>query len=249
MERIQIKLKNKKRAYFAGDFHLGIPDEKSSMLREKKIIKWLDSIEKHTQELFLMGDIFDFWFEYKYVVPKYYFNFLSKISNMIDDGINIHFFKGNHDMWTLDYFENIGLKVYDNIQSFKIDNSNIIVGHGDGLGKGDIGYKVMKSIFKNRGTQFLFRILHPDIGIKLGSYLSKSNKNREDNSEKNNDRIYNFCKDYNSKEANEAYVFGHSHKVSAKEISSSSTYFNTGEWLNESSFLVLESDRFELKKF
>ena len=100
---------------------------------------------------------------------------------MIDDGINIHFFKGNHDMWTLDYFENIGLKVYDNIQSFKIDNSNIIVGHGDGLGKGDRGYKVMKSIFKNRGTQFLFRILHPDIGIKLGSYLSKSNKNREDN--------------------------------------------------------------------
>ena len=90
MERIQIKLKNKKRAYFAGDFHLGIPDEKSSMLREKKIIKWLDSIEKHAQELFLMGDIFDFWFEYKYVVPKYYFNFLSKISNMIDDGINIH---------------------------------------------------------------------------------------------------------------------------------------------------------------
>ena len=111
---------------------------------------------------------------------------------MIDDGINIHFFKGNHDMWTLDYFENIGLKVYDNIQSFKIDNSNIIVGHGDGLGKGDRGYKVMKSIFNNRGTQFLFRILHPDIGIKLGSYLSKSNKNREDNSEKNNDRIYNY---------------------------------------------------------
>ena len=105
----------------------------------------------------------------------------------------------------------------------------------------------MKSIFKNRGTQFLFRILHPDIGIKLGSYLSKSNKNREDNSEKNNDRIYNFCKDYNNKEANEAYVFGHSHKVSAKEISSSSTYFNTGEWLNESNFPYLNQADLKLK--
>ncbi|MEL0008263.1 MAG: UDP-2,3-diacylglucosamine diphosphatase [Flammeovirgaceae bacterium] len=249
MERIQIKLKNNKKAYFAGDFHLGIPNEKSSMIREKKIIKWLDSIENHTQELFLMGDIFDFWFEYKYVVPKYYFNFLSKISNMIDNGINVHFFKGNHDMWTLDYFENIGLKVYDNHQSFKIDNSNIMVGHGDGLGKGDRGYKVMKSIFKNRATQFMFRILHPDIGIKLGTYLSKSNKNREDNSEKNNNRIYNFCKDYNDKESNKAYIFGHSHKVSIKKISNSSTYFNTGEWLNESSYLELDSDNFKLKKF
>ena len=249
MERIHIKLKNNKRAYFAGDFHLGIPDEKSSLLREKKIINWLDSIEKNTQELFLMGDIFDFWFEYNYVVPKYYFNFLSKISNMIDNGINVHFFKGNHDMWTINYFEKLGLKVYDNIQSFNIDQSNIIVGHGDGLGEGDNGYKILKSIFKNRLSQFLFRILHPDLGIRLGMYLSKSKQSREIHTNINNERIYNFCKEYNEKKNNDAYIFGHSHKASIKKISSSSTYFNTGEWINNSSYVVMDSGKLTLKNF
>ena len=118
MERIQIKLKKNKKAYFAGDFHFGIPNDEESTRREKKVIEWLESIENHAQELFLLGDIFDFWFEYKHVVPKNYFNFLSKISRMIDNGINVHFFKGNHDMWTIDYFEKIGLKVYNDYQSF-----------------------------------------------------------------------------------------------------------------------------------
>tara|TARA_B100000886_G_scaffold150149_1_gene102083 strand:- start:244 stop:993 length:750 start_codon:yes stop_codon:yes gene_type:complete len=249
MERIQINLQENKKAYFAGDFHFGIPDEIKSTHREKKVIEWLESIEDHTQELFLLGDIFDFWFEYKYVVPKNYFNFLSKISKMIENGINVHFFKGNHDMWTLDYFEKIGLKVYDKYQSFKIDSQKVIVGHGDGLGKGDNGYKIIKSIFKNKISQFLFRILHPDLGMKLGIYLSRANKNREDYSDINNNRIYQFCKDYNNKEINNTYIFGHSHKVSKKQISEFSTYFNTGEWINQSNYLVYESGKFNLKNF
>lgn len=249
MERIQIKLKKNKKAYFAGDFHFGIPNDEESTRREKKVIEWLESIENHAQELFLLGDIFDFWFEYKHVVPKNYFNFLSKISRMIDNGINVHFFKGNHDMWTIDYFEKIGLKVYNDYQSFNIDKQNIIVGHGDGLGKGDSGYKIIKSIFKNKILQFLFRMLHPDLGMKLGMHLSRSNKNREDHTDINNERIYRFCKEYNNKEINDAYIFGHSHKVSEKEISELSTYYNTGEWISQSNYLVYKSGKFNLKNF
>jgi UDP-2,3-diacylglucosamine hydrolase len=247
MERIQIKLQKNKKIYFAGDFHLGIPNEESSKTREDNIINWLDSIEDNAQDLFLMGDVFDFWFEYKHVVPKYYFNFLSKISKMIENGINVHFFKGNHDMWTIDYFEKIGLKVYENHQSFQLDKTRILVGHGDGLGEGDRGYKIMKSIFKNNISQYLFRILHPDIGMKLGMSLSKSNKKKKDETKKNNDRIYNFCKQYDLENNNHAYIFGHSHRESKIPISESSTYYNTGEWINSSSYLVYQSGKFDLK--
>ncbi len=249
MERIQIKPQKNKKIYFAGDFHLGIPDEESSKIREDKIINWLNSIENHTQDLFLMGDIFDFWFEYKHVVPKYYFNFLSKISRMIENGVNIHFFKGNHDMWTIDYFEKIGLKVYANHQTFQIDKTRILVGHGDGLGEGDSGYKIMKSIFKNKICQYLFRLIHPDLGMKLGTSLSKSNKTKKDETKKNNDRIYNFCKKHELSNNNHAYIFGHSHRESNMQISKSSTYFNTGEWINGSSYLLYESGRFKIKTF
>tara|TARA_B100001027_G_scaffold197241_1_gene154577 strand:- start:32 stop:787 length:756 start_codon:yes stop_codon:yes gene_type:complete len=249
MKRIQINLNKRKKIFFAGDFHLGAPDEVSSKSREKKIIKWLDSIENCAQELFLMGDLFDFWIEYKHVVPKNYFNLLHKISRLIDKGVNIHFFKGNHDMWTIDFFESIGIKVYDNFQSFKIGSINILVGHGDGLGKGDMNYKIAKSIFKNNISQFLFRLIHPDIGIRLGSYLSKSNKRKEDQTEKNNKRIYNFCKNYDLKNKNQAYIFGHSHMASHIPISNSSDYYNTGEWIKNSNYVVYNGEKFKLKSF
>ena len=112
MKRIELQLKKNKKAYFAGDFHLGKPDNKLSLEREKKIIEWLEIIKVDAQELFLMGDVFDFWFEYKHVVPKDYFKLLSKISELIGSGINVHYFKGNHDLWTLDYFEKLGIKLY-----------------------------------------------------------------------------------------------------------------------------------------
>ena len=177
MITLQIKKKNK--IYFAGDFHLGKPDKDSSLSREKKIIEWLNHIKKDAQDVFLMGDLFDFWFEYKNVIPKDNLRFLSTISNLIDEGITIHYFIGNHDLWVINYFKELGIKVYDKPQNFKINEKILLIGHGDGLGKGDTGYKFLKGIFKNKFCQFLFRWIHPDIGIPLGRFLSGSKSKME----------------------------------------------------------------------
>lgn len=250
MKRMELQLEKNKKAYFAGDFHLGKPDKKSSIEREKKIIEWLEIIKVDAQELFLMGDVFDFWFEYKHVVPKDYLKLVSKISEIIDSGINVHYFKGNHDLWTLDYFEKLGIKLYDQPQSIKLDNKKILVGHGDGLGSGDFGYKILKKIFSNSICQNLFRLIHPDIGIRLGNFFSRSHKKyNTSNAKKNNDRIINYCKNYEKDNHMDAYIFGHSHYISKETISNNSRYYNSGDWMNNSSYLEFYSNKFEIKKF
>ena len=124
-----------------------------------------------------MGDIFDFWFEYKEVIPKGFTRFLGKITELSDKGVNIHLILGNHDMWVLDYFQKeIGINVYPDKIKIRINNDLLLVGHGDGIGKGDLGYKFLKLIFKNKISRFLYRWIHPDIGIKLGIYLSNRKK-------------------------------------------------------------------------
>ena len=251
MKKINLKLQKNKKLYFAGDFHLGRPNEISSIQREKHIVKWLDTIKKDAQEIFLMGDIFDFWFEYKKTVPKGYIRLLGKLIEIIEEKINIHYFVGNHDMWTLDYFQNLGIKVYHNPTEFNINHINFLIGHGDGLGKGDKGYKLLKNLFKNKILQFLFRILHPDIGIVLGEYFSRKNNNKIDNtiSNINDERIVNYCKDYEINNHKDIYVFGHSHKVTERQISEKSKYYNVGEWIYSSHYLESDCKYFKIKKF
>ena len=174
-----MKVTEGKKIYFASDNHLGLPDSKSSLLREKKFVKWLDIIKEDAHSIYLLGDLFDFWFEYNNVIPKENLRFLSTISNLIDEGITIHYFIGNHDLWVINYFKELGIKVYDKPQNFKINDKILLIGHGDGLGKGDNGYKFLKEIFKNKFCQFLFRWIHPDIGIPLGRFLSGSKSKME----------------------------------------------------------------------
>jgi len=249
MITLQIKKKNK--IYFAGDFHLGKPDKESSLSREKKIIEWLNHIKKDAQEVFLMGDLFDFWFEYNNVIPKENLRFLSTISNLIDEGITIHYFIGNHDLWVINYFKELGIKVYDNPQNFKINEKILLIGHGDGLGKGDTGYKFLKEIFKNKFCQFLFRWIHPDIGIPLGRFLSGSKSKMEitEKAKINDKRILEYCTTYNINNPTDIFVFGHSHYVNKKNISNTSTYYNCGEWINNSFYLESNGERYELKEF
>ena len=165
-----------------------------------------------------MGDLFDFWFEYKNVIPKDNLRFLSTISNLIDEGITIHYFIGNHDLWVINYFKELGIKVYDKPQNFKINEKILLIGHGDGLGKGDTGYKFLKEIFKNKFCQFLFRWIHPDIGIPLGRFLSGSKSKMEitEKAKINDKRILEYCTTYNIKNPTDIFVFGHSHYVNKK---------------------------------
>ena len=251
MKEITISLKNNDKAYFLGDFHLGSPDKTQSKKREYKILSFLSSIESDLKELFLLGDIFDFWYEYKEVVPKGFTRFLGKISELSDKGVNIHLILGNHDMWVLDYFQKeLGINVYDSSIKLKLNNNLLLVGHGDGIGEGDLGYKLLKLIFKNKILKFLFRWIHPDIGVKLGIYLSKRKKiETKSYSTINNERIYNYCKKVEDNTHYDYYIFGHSHQPLEKKINNSSRYINVGDWIKNSNYLEVDNKQFQLKIF
>jgi len=153
--------------YFASDLHLGAPNALQSIQREKAFIAWLNYIQPTAKAIYLLGDVFDFWFEYKTVVPKGYTRLFGKLAELSDTGIEIHFFKGNHDMWVLDYFEKeLGLQIHSNELTFEWANKRFYLHHGDGLGPGDYKYKFLKQIFRSPICQWLFARLHPNFGIQ-----------------------------------------------------------------------------------
>jgi len=154
-----------KKVYFASDFHLGIDARLSSREREKQLVRWLEQIRKDAYSIYLVGDVFDFWFEYKTVVPKGYVRLLGKLAELRDEGIPIYFFTGNHDMWMFSYFEEeLGIPIYREPIVREIMGKTFFIGHGDGLGPGDHGYKFIKRVFANPVCQWLFERLHPKIG-------------------------------------------------------------------------------------
>ena len=165
-----------KKIYFSSDNHLGAPSLEESHVREKIFVSWLDSIKDDADIIFLLGDLFDFWFEYKEAIPKGFTRVLGKLAELSDSGIKIYFFVGNHDYWTRDYFtKEIGMEVIKKPTEFKINNKLFFIGHGDGLGPGDFKYKFLKRIFRNPLFIFLFRINYPWFGIPLGKFLSRKN--------------------------------------------------------------------------
>lgn len=172
-----IQLNSNKKVYFASDFHLGAPNPKESRTREHKVIEWLNYVQNDAQVIFLVGDIFDFWFEYKKVVPKGFVRIQAKIAELVEQGIEVYFFLGNHDMWMKNYFsEELGVKMVENELEVKINNKTFYISHGDGLGPGDYGYKFIKKIFRNRVCQVLFSLLHPSIALSLANYFSKRSR-------------------------------------------------------------------------
>ncbi len=244
-----------KKIYFLSDFHLGAPDAAASLQREKRIVRFLNDIRKDASEIFIVGDLFDFWFEYKNVVPRGYVRILGKLAELTDAGIPIHFFVGNHDMWMTDYFQKeMNIKVYFEPAAFQLYGKKILVGHGDGLGPGDHGYKFLKKIFRNKICQWLFGILPPAIGIGLANYFSK--KSREaagQNVEKflgeENEWLIVYSKEILQKEHFDYFIFGHRHLPIDFNLSNTSRYFNLGEWINHNSYVVFDGDNIELKYF
>tara|TARA_B110000263_G_scaffold97404_1_gene85107 strand:+ start:3203 stop:3934 length:732 start_codon:yes stop_codon:yes gene_type:complete len=243
-------LSNKK-IYFASDFHLGSFDISDSHKREKMVISWLSSIEKDAKAIYLLGDIFDFWFEYKKVVPKGFVRLLGKLADLIDKGIDIHYVVGNHDMWMNDYLEQeIGLKLH--FQEFIIneDNKLIFLGHGDGLGKGDYTYKLLKVIFSSNICKWMFSRLHPNFGISLGQAWSNKNKKRQEklvNEDK--ETLAGYCKEQQKNNPVDYYVFGHRHIPIDVKIDERCRYINLGDWIHHNTYAVYSDQKLELKKF
>jgi UDP-2,3-diacylglucosamine hydrolase len=246
--------------YFASDFHLGIPSWKSisAKEREKRILRWLDMVSKDSalSAIYLVGDIFDFWFDYATVVPKGYVRFLGKLAELSDRGVELHLFTGNHDVWFFDYFENeLNAKIHRNPIQITLGQKHFFIGHGDGLGPGDFGYKFIKKIFRNPFCQWLFRWLHPDIGAGLAMFFSKSSRSAQ----KEQKPFLGEDKEWLIIYANEKlqqnpeidyFIFGHRHLAQDLLLKNDkSRYVNLGDWFKGGHYAVFDGETLHLKRF
>ncbi len=246
---------SQKKIYFASDQHLGAPTKEKSFPREQKFLRWLDEVKKDAEAIFLLGDLFDFWFEYKTVVPKGFVRVLGKLAEIKDSGIPIYFFVGNHDLWMNDYFETeLNIPVYHDTKEFTFNNKTFLIGHGDGLGPGDKGYKRMKKVFTNPFSKWLYRWLHPDIGMRLGNYLSVKNKlisGDEDITFLGEDQewLVQYAKKKLQEKHYDYFLFGHRHLPMEIIVGENSKYINTGDWISHFTYAVFDSKELTLKTF
>ncbi len=244
-----------KKIYFAADFHLGVPNHGSSLLRERQIIEWLDSIRHDAHSIYLLGDIFDFWFEYKYTVPKGFVRLLGKLAELRDAGIPVTFFTGNHDMWMFDYFPTeLDIPVIRDPAVLEVGAHKLMIGHGDGLGPGDNTYKILKSLFNSKVCQWLFARLHPNLGMYIANMWSRksritNNKRDEKFEGREGEFLWVYCSELEKTAHHDYYVFGHRHLPLELEVATNSTYINVGEWVHFKTYAVYDGTKVELKEF
>lgn len=244
-----------KKVFFASDFHLGVPDAVSSLEREKRIVSWLENIKHEAHHIFLMGDIFDFWFEYKHTIPKGFIRLQGKLAELSDAGIPISFFTGNHDMWMFDYFQKeMGITIYRKPEILKVGDQKLLIGHGDGLGPGDTTYKILKKFFNSKLCQWLFARIHPNLGIAIAnrwSRKSRINNTKGDEHFLGEDKefLVVYCNDVEKQEHHDFYIFGHRHLPLDIAIGDTSRYINLGEWVHHNTYAVYDGNTVELKTY
>jgi UDP-2,3-diacylglucosamine hydrolase len=242
-----------KKIYFLSDFHLGAPNYQSSLQREKKIVSFLESIRQTASAIFIIGDMFDFWYEYKQVVPKGYVRLLGKLAEITDSGIPVHFFVGNHDMWMRNYFQKeLNISVYFDPEKFEWNRKKFFIGHGDGLGPEDHGYKFIKSIFRNRFCQGLFGLLHPSLGIGMANYFSrksreKTGKHDEHFLGEDKEWLVIFSRGILAKEHYDYFIFGHRHLPLDLKLTDNSRYINLGDWITYFTYAEFDGQTVQLK--
>lgn len=244
-----------KKVFFASDFHLGVPDYEASLAREKKIVRWLESIRHQAHAIYLLGDIFDFWFEYRHVIPKGFNVLQGKLIELREAGVPIFFFTGNHDMWMFDYFpKRFGIPIYRDNLLLVCSDKRLLIGHGDGLGPGDLTYKILRKIFRNRVCQILFSWIPPGIGMRIAHYWSHhsriSNMKREEKFQgEEKEFLLAWCRDMEKQQHHNYYIFGHRHLPLDLEVGDSSRYINLGEWVHFSPFAEFDGQTVLLKTF
>jgi len=244
-----------KKVYFLSDFHLGAPDYSSSLEREKRIVAFLEQAKKDASHIFIVGDLFDFWYEYRSVVPKGYVRILGKMAEITDSNISMYFFVGNHDMWMKGYFEKeLNIPVYFEPKAFEFNNKTFLVGHGDGLGPGDHGYKFIKKVFRNRACQWLFGILPPAAGVGLANFLSRRSRavtGQVDEKFLGEEKewLITYCKEVLQKQHYDYFIFGHRHLPIDFNLNNNSRYINLGDWIRYNSYAVFDGSHLELKYY
>ena len=245
-----------KKIYFLSDFHLGAPDYEKSILRERKIVDFLRQARKDAAMIFLVGDMFDFWFEYRDVVPKGYVRILGALAEITDSGIPVHFFIGNHDMWMRGYFEReLNIPVFDKPKVYEWGGKRFYIGHGDGLGPGDHGYKFLKKIFRNKICQSLFGALHPWLGIGIANYFSRKSRAKTGNEDaiwlgNDNEWLVIYANEVLKGDYYDYFIFGHRHyPVDVLLQNGKSHYINLGDWITNFTYATWDGVQMDLKKF
>jgi UDP-2,3-diacylglucosamine hydrolase len=247
-------MSTRNKLYFASDIHLGAISYATSREREDRLIRWLDMIKTDAAEIFLMGDVFDFWFEYKTVVPKGYIRFLGKVAELADSGIKIYFFKGNHDMWMFDYFtREFGAIIISDELEIERNGKKFYLHHGDGLGPGDRKYKILKKFFRSSLCQWLFARIHPNLGGGVANYWSShsriANEGKDEPKPGMHEWLVVFCQDLLKTQYFDYLIFGHRHKTMDVMITEKSRYVNLGEWVKTYSYAEFDGQELHLKYF
>ena len=247
-------MQKKGKIYFVSDVHLGAPALKNNRERELLFAKWLDEIKKDAIALYLVGDIFDFWYEYKKVVPRGFSRILGRIADLADAGVDVHFFTGNHDLWAFDYWnEELGATIHKHEFRTEIKGKKFFLAHGDGLDAEDKGYIFLKKIFTSKNMQWLFSRLHPNFAFTLAHKWSKSSRlakiNIYDEFDENQDGIYKFASDFLENEYADYLIFGHRHQKIDIKIGKNSRFILLGDWIKNFSYGVFDGEKFELQSY
>lgn len=245
-----------KKIFFVSDAHLGTPNHAESLAREKLLARWLDEIKNQAEEIYIVGDLFDFWFEYSRVIPKGFARILGKLAELRDSGIPVYFFTGNHDVWMRGYFEReFDIPVYHHPLEKTIRGKKFYIAHGDGLGPGDYGYKFLKTIFRNGFCQWLFRWLHPDIGVAIADYWSKRSRyvSAEGQIEEFLGEDKEWLMIYSRKLLEQThydyFIFGHRHLALNLPLAENSRFINLGDWITCFTYGEFDGEIFEIKYY
>ncbi len=252
-----------KKYYFFSDVHLGLKDKAEEKEKERKLVDFLESIRGSAEKIFIVGDLFDCWIEYRKVVPKGYYRTLAKLNEIVEDGTEINFFSGNHDFWLNTYLrDDVGLKLYNDFMETELDGKKFFITHGDGLSSGDVGYKIIKKILRNRVNQFLYSLVHPDIGVWLAEGSSKKSRLHTDDRSLDRDTKTpgsahgsGGMQEFAEKKIAGGFdyvVMGHIHRAKDTEINAGNHtghYITLGDWISSFTYGEYADGKFELKKW
>lgn len=250
-----MQLPPNKKVYFLSDFHLGVPTAEKSLEREKLIVRFLEEAKQDAHTIFIVGDMFDFWYEYRTVVPKGFVRLLGKLAGLSDAGIQLHFFVGNHDMWMKDYLtKELSMPVYNEPKVFHFNNCSFYIAHGDGLGPGDHGYKALKRVFRNPACQWAFGILPPAIGVGVAAYFSRKSRNAQEHIEETflgeeKEWLLTYSRELLKEKKYNFFIFGHRHLPIDFRLSDKARYVNLGEWINFQTYAVFDGKDLALKSY
>ena len=244
----------KGKIYFISDVHLGAPALPNNHEREMLFAQWLDDIKEDVAELYLVGDIFDFWYEYKKVVPRGFTRILGRIADLTDRGIPVHFFTGNHDVWVFDYLPTeLGVILHTKEFVTELKGKKFFLAHGDGLDADDIGYLLLKKIFTSKTLQWLFSRIHPNFALWLAHKWSKSSRLAKNNLKEEfkvkNEAMYKFAERFLEKELVDYFIFGHRHQKADVKMKGNTRFILLGDWINHFSYGVFDGEKFELKEY